>query len=526
MTQADHATSNRMILVSMGDIEASGCRCLRAYLKDKGIDTEVIFFKDRGGNEVPDISDGDIDTLVNTIREKNPALVGLSLFSFMSNDAARITRRLQDELNLFVLWGGIHAIVEPEESLRIADAVCIGEGEEALVDFFQRFVGDGNYEETPGFWVRRDNQIHKNEYRLLIQDLDTIPMSDYEDEGKTFIRNDGTVYVGEPFFDGTGRSSYFQSNYFIQAARGCPYDCAYCTESALKKLKTKGHKYFRTKSISRTIDELLYAKKKFPKLRDIGFRDEVFAYSGENLVTFAKEYKEKIGLPFRTSLYPRQLTEERIRVMAAAGLYELHTGIQSGSYRVRKEEFDRGISDETLLAIADIAKATGIRTVYDIIVDNPWEKEEDRDESIEFMLKLPLPLELRVFSLCHFPQTRLTIRALEEGIITADEIEGHDDKSRKNWRTILNKKKSSEEVHWNLTLTLLSKSFIPRRLIRHIYYSGFWRTHLGLLEFFVKGTNTLKTVARGISYVFQGKINAEYAVYLLTHWRSAINVNR
>lgn len=523
MAKVEQTNSGKLILVAMGDIESMGCRALHAYLKDKGVDIEVVFLKDRVGNEVPEINDSDINVLLKTLAEMGPALVGLSFFSGMLGDAVRITKRVQNELKLPVLWGGIHAIVRPEESVSIADAVCIGEGEEALLDFFQRFMNNGNYEETPGFWVRRDGTIYRNDHRPLIQDLDLIPQNDYEDEGKTFVRNDGSVYVGEPFFDGTGRSGYFQTSFFIQASRGCPYDCTYCSNSALKRLKTSGNRYFRTKSVANTISELQYAKKKFPKLKDISFRDEIFAFSGENLVIFCKEYKEKIGLPFRSDLFPTQINEERLGLMAEAGLYYLNTGIQSGSYRVRKDVFGRDTSDELLLSKAHILRAAGIAVAYDIISDNPWEKEADRKEAIEFLLQLPTPFDMRVFSLCHLPETQLTLRGIEEGVFTANEVEGYNDKSRTNWRMMLNREKSPAEMHWNLALSLVSKSFVPRGLIRHVYYSKFWRGHLGLLNTLVKVMNILKTGLKGVEYLFKGKINL---AYIRTSWRNAINVNR
>lgn len=507
----------------MGDIESMGCRALHAYLKNKGIDIEVVFLKDRVGNEVPDIHEGDIDILLSTLAGMDPALVGLSFFSGMLGDAVRITERVRNEMGLPVLWGGIHAIVRPEESLGFADAVCTGEGEEALLDFYERFVNDGNYEETPGFWVNRNGTAYRNDYRPLIQDLDLIPPNDYEDEGKVFIRNDGTVYVGEPFFDGTGRSSYFQTSFFIQASRGCPYDCAYCSNSALKQLKTSGSKFFRTKSVARTISELQYAKQKFPKLKDISFRDEIFAFSGENLVTFCREYAKEIGLPFRSDLFPTQVNEERIGLMAGAGLYYLNTGIQSGSYRVRKEVFRRNTTDELLLSKAHLLKAAGIGVAYDIITDNPWEQEDDRDEAIEFLLKLPTPYDMRLFSLCHLPETQLTLRGLEDGTLSPEDVEGFNIKSRTNWRMMLNREKSPEDMHWNLTLSLLPKAFVPRGLIRHVYYSTFWRGHLGLLNSLVRAANILKTGFKGIEYLIQGKINL---AYIRTSWKNVINTTR
>lgn len=512
-----------IVLISLCEIESLGVRSLHSFLKEKGVNVKIIFLKDRIMNDIPDILETDIAALITLLGEINPSLVGVSFFSGIYQDTVRITERIQKELGKFVIWGGIHAIVKPEESIRTADAVCSGEGEYSLLDFYQRYISKGNYYETPGFLVKHNGQIYRNPLCHLVEELDSIPMSDFSDANKYYIRNDGSIYEGEPFFDNRGRSQYFQSSYFIQATRGCPFNCTYCSESALKEAKLKTDKRFRIRSVKGVINELVNVKKIFPDLKEIGFRDDIFPFYGKNLEEFCKEYKENVSLPFRTHLHPNLINEKTINALADSGLLEIKTGIQSGSERVRKEVFNRKTSDAHLLKVANIMNRSGVKVMYDIILDNPWETEEDRDQGIEFLLKIATPYDLRLFSLCYFPGASLTNRALAEGLIDETQVDGADDKGKNQWRMTLDRERSITSLHWALTLSLLSKPFIPRSLIRYIYHSKFLRKHTHILSSFVTICNVIKTGQRGMSMLSKGKINLEF---VKTQWRNAIKINQ
>ncbi|MCD4831881.1 MAG: B12-binding domain-containing radical SAM protein [Anaerohalosphaeraceae bacterium] len=518
------ARPGKLVLIAFCEIEALGVRSLHAFLKEKGVDVELVFFKDRVVNDTTAITDSDIDLLISQVRQLGPNIVGLSFFSALYRDAVKITRRLKEELNVLVIWGGIHAIVRPEESIQSADAVCVGEGEHSLLDFYNRVSKGDPYNEVSGFWVRMNGQVSRNQQRPLIQDLDSLPFFDYSDDGKHYITNDGVVYHKEPFHENSGRGRYFQTSYVLQTTRGCPYKCTYCSQSVLKKILNTNHgKFVRTHGIEKVIENLLYAKKQFPNLKDVAFRDEIFGLNKAWLNEFCYEYKEKIGLPFRASIHPNVIKSEHLEKLVDAGLYSLDIGIQSGSERVRKEVFDRNTPSYRLLSVFRDIKRVGIVPNYDVIVDNPWETEVDKDEAIRFFLQIPHPYNLRVFSLTFLPATPLAERALAEGIIDETQIEGYGTKAMNQWRMTLDQERGEESLFWSSIVSLLSKSFIPRVLIKQFYYNRFLRTHPKILASFAQWCNILKTGLIGMKYLLQGKIGWSF---IRTQWRNVTRVTK
>ena len=91
-----------------------------------------------------------IDTSQGLIPAKDHAEIAFELtdadvvgFSTMTEDA-NDTRLLINEIRkvnsgVFVIWGGAHAILNPEDAILYADAVCVNEGEQAVKELFIRF---------------------------------------------------------------------------------------------------------------------------------------------------------------------------------------------------------------------------------------------------------------------------------------------------------------------------------------------------------------------------------------------------
>jgi hypothetical protein len=228
-------------------------------------------------------------------------------------------------------------------------------------------------------------------------------------------------------------------------------------------------------------------------------------------------------LPFKVSLHPNVITSEILTLLTGAGLVDLVVGIQSGSERIRKEVFDRPTSNKKMRRIFAMIRNTGLVPTYDLIVDNPYETEADRDESFKLLLNIPRPYNLRIFSLTHLPCTTLTQRALRDGIISEFEVEGASHKTLTQWRMTLDHCRSKEEIFWNSILILLSKSFIPKSLIKLIYRSVFLRRHPYLVAFLAGIANIVKTSVEGLKMLLSGKLSWSY---IKTRWRSAIKVAR
>ena len=62
----------------------------------------------------------------------------------------------------YIVWGGIHPIIHPEDAIKHADAVCTGEGEFAFKNFLELFRSGKDYTTAPSFWFRKNNSTIKN----------------------------------------------------------------------------------------------------------------------------------------------------------------------------------------------------------------------------------------------------------------------------------------------------------------------------------------------------------------------------
>ena len=67
-------------------------------------------------------------------------LVGLSSMTQYSSTVYKIIAKIR-QLNpsAYIVWGGIHPIIQPEDAIKHADAVCTGEGEFAFKTFLELF---------------------------------------------------------------------------------------------------------------------------------------------------------------------------------------------------------------------------------------------------------------------------------------------------------------------------------------------------------------------------------------------------
>jgi coproporphyrinogen III oxidase-like Fe-S oxidoreductase len=119
---------------------------------------------------------------------------------------------------------------------------------------------------------------------------------------------------------------------------------------------------------------------------------------------------------------PSTITEEKLSYLVDAGMYEIQMGIETACERTRKL-YRRTTTNETVLKAArSINKfKSSVTAIYDFILDNPYETKEDIAETLAFILKLPRPFHLQLFSLIFFPGTELYHQAKKDGFITDEE---------------------------------------------------------------------------------------------------------
>jgi anaerobic magnesium-protoporphyrin IX monomethyl ester cyclase len=357
----------------------------------------------------------ELEAILAFVAKEKPDLVGFSLMSFNFERTKRITAEIKRRLEgLPIIWGGIHPTFEPEESIQFADYVCVGEGEQALLELVQAIDSGWPTDAIPNIWSKKNGLVIKNDVRALIQNLDEYPYPQMDWEN-TFVLDEGRI---KPLTHQLYRKyvQYSGTMYDIMASRGCPYSCSYCGNALYRQIYRGKGRYVRFRSVDNVIEELRYAQREFPFIDMINIQDDAFAAApARYLKEFAGKYKEQIGLPLRVRVLPTMLPEEKVSYLKEANTLVAVLGIQS-SDRINEEVFNRHASSETLIKAARLLDKYGIVVQYDLIVQNPYESEADVAETCEILSNLPKPFVLIRYPLALFPNTPLRTRAVEDGI--------------------------------------------------------------------------------------------------------------
>jgi radical SAM superfamily enzyme YgiQ (UPF0313 family) len=181
------------------------------------------------------------------------------------------------------------------------------------------------------------------------------------------------------------------------------------------------------------------AKKELPFIKRITLADDgfLFAYSESEIKDFSRKYKERVQLPLRvTGITPKTIRREKLLPLVEGGMEAIRMGIQTGSENTRNL-YRRSESNEEIESAVELIHELGdsvkYRT-YDIILDNPWETEQDAVNTLLFLSRFPVPYDLATFSLTLYPGTELYKRAKREGIISDDFREVYE----KNFHSIQN----------------------------------------------------------------------------------------
>jgi radical SAM superfamily enzyme YgiQ (UPF0313 family) len=340
---------------------------------------------------------------------------------------AQLTVTLKSNLNIPIIWGGIHPSSCPEECLQYADMVCLGDGEEAIVELADHMEENKEIFSTKNIWFRSDNGIIKNPLRTLCQDLDRLPFPDYDltddfildEKNEALIKLDKELfgYILEKGPAPQARKGQFY--YQTLSSRGCPHNCSYCWNSTFKALYA-GERYLRWRSPENVIAELAWIKEKYEFINLIIFSDDtLFIRPAEEIKRFCHYYKEKIGLPFNCLGSPLTITEEKMAYLVDAGLVLIEIGIESGSLQTRKL-YHREVSNEKIIEAAktiDKFRSHMEPPFYDFLLDNPFETLQDQLETLQLITQLPAYSRLNLFSLVMFPGTEIYRKAKEQDLI-------------------------------------------------------------------------------------------------------------
>ncbi len=427
----------RVKLVSLEDgITSCGFRKMAAFVAQINQDTESCYVSTnryrsiRNGlrgtlGSAGSLEPEDIDLAARDLIKSD--LVGFSSMTGYAELTRKLITRVKElDPSTYVIWGGIHPIIHPEDAiLSNVDAICVGEGEFAFQQLYDELEAGKRPTDIKNFWFKDANggeEVIRNHFLpLMSQDeMESLPFPQYG-EGELIYQ------AGEGFIP-MKRSDYIDNDglsYTTLWSIGCPFHCSYCGNTKFISNDPK-YKRIRHPSARYIVDEVKTARARFPHLSQVSFHDDSFmAIPYRQIEEFAELWKAELDLPFAVyGVIPNYVNRDKFELLTWAGMNRIRMGIQSGS-RNTLEFYKRPSPPEKILAAgtvnASFSPKYHIPPAYDIITDNPIESREDLKETLQLLYDMERPYTMFIYSLKVIPNTELE-KAMKERGVDIEEI--------------------------------------------------------------------------------------------------------
>jgi len=352
----------RILLISVYNLEAIGLK--QVFFQMKDFDVSLIFFGECDGFKTNFPAEKDYKLLMSKLEELEPKIIGFSALSSNFNICKEIIKRLTKPY--FIIIGGSHSIMMPEQCLEVADAVCVFEAEESITELCRKYFNKEDYTKVNNFWFRKNGKIIKNRIEP-IKDLDKLQLPDFSNKNVYYILN-------KVLYEKKWRLSKY-NQYPISAGRGCFFRCSFCIWSNLNK---KNINFIRSRKVSNVIKEMKLVIKEFPDLKEFYISDDTFLKGDiEWTKEFCKEYK-KINLPLWIQQHFKFINEEICILLKELNIKSINLGIQSANEEARKEIYDKNETNELIEMKVSLLKKHNLPTYYDIILANPFSLATDK----------------------------------------------------------------------------------------------------------------------------------------------------
>ena len=335
------------------------------------------------------------------IREAGADIVGFSVRTTIFSYVREMLAWTKESSGALTLCGGYHPTLAPEESILAenTDCICIGEGEYPLLELCDTLNDREKREKIKSLWFKHsDGSIVRNPVRPCIENLDDLPLPDYE------------------LFDYDRLGASRMKTALVMVSRGCIFSCTYCSNSQLRMVYPNSARYARFRSPENAINLIETVLRKYPYIKYLNFRDAILNMDKNWFSEFVKLYKERIHLPFTGNLRLDLMDEGVVRELAEAGCYMIDVGLESGDYKMRKTYLHRNMTDEVIINSFQWFRKYGITSMTYNIIGLPHENLKLALKTVKLNALIhPDRVIPNIFT--PYPMTKLTEYAKEAGYL-------------------------------------------------------------------------------------------------------------
>jgi hopanoid biosynthesis associated radical SAM protein HpnJ len=288
---------------------------------------------------------------------------------------------------------GAKAAVDAEGTLKAAPVVDFAARNE--FDFTIKEVADGrDWKSILGLSYRDANgRIQHTPDRPILENMDDLPFVTPIYKRDLNIRRYFSGYLKHPYMS-------------FYTGRGCKSRCTFC----LWPQTVGGHRY-RTRSVGHVIEEMTYATKAFPEVKEFFFDDDTLTDNLPRVEAIARELG-KLGVTWSCNA-KANVPRATLKVMRDNGLRLLLVGYETGNQQILYN-IKKGMRIDVAKRFAKDCRELGIRVHGTFIMGLPGETQETIKETIEFAKEVN-PHTLQVSLAAPYPGTFLYKQALEKG---------------------------------------------------------------------------------------------------------------
>ncbi|MEW5723203.1 MAG: radical SAM protein [Thermodesulfobacteriota bacterium] len=326
--------------------------------------------------------DLDEEGLMNTVRDYEPDVVGISCLSMEYRKTLFRTARLVKKARPFtpVVVGGIYPTLLPEEIVaeKSIDYIVMGEGEHRLPRLLDHlFDRSAPLEDIDGLVYRKGDRVVYQKTATYIENLDQVPYPDYTD-----------LDVGAYFGSATRYSYYTYPRRFPYVrtitSRGCPFRCIFCSSRAINGETIR---YRSAGSVLGEIDELVGRY----QVREIIFLDDNLILDRARITAILKGLVERnYDLEWKsTSTAVYALDGELLTLMRQSGCYQLTLAIEAGTQEALRL-IRKPLRLDKAREVVGAAKALGFEIGGSFVFGLPGETWDQIRETFRFAESLDI----------------------------------------------------------------------------------------------------------------------------------------
>lgn len=341
-----------------------GISYISAVLKKYGHRTRLVVLSSPYGKKNYAV----IDDMIASFKPKLACFTAVfSEYEFINDIAGHVKSRYPD---IHTVIGGVHVTLNSDNVRQDNfDVFCIGEGEYPVLELVTQLEKNASPAKINNLIIKNGTAIEGNATRSFMDNLDDLPFCDRE--------------IWEEWTE-----EDLGARHAVLLGRGCPFDCTYCSNHALRKVSSGS--YVRLRRPDKLIEEIYEIAGKYPKQHEIYLEIETFSANQKWAVELCTKLEELNRiLPYPLSfgvnirVFPNADFNNLFEACKRGNFRFINIGLESGSERVRREILRRNYSDKDIINTVKAARKAGLKVAFHNMIGIPGETKSDFEETVK-----------------------------------------------------------------------------------------------------------------------------------------------